>query len=399
VLPGISRQRGRSLGGEAVEIRPTARRATSLRRVALVLAAVALLILPAGARAAKLERDRVAAIERVLTAWMTKHGVPGLSVAVAREGEVVWSAGYGFADVENSVPAKAGTMYRTASMGKSLTAAAAMRLVEEGRIQLDEPIQSHCDSFPPTRWPLTLRHLLSHLGGVRHYGGPRDAEEQASTVHYASASAALAPFRNDSLRFEPGTDYLYSSYGYDVIGCALEGAAGAPFMEVLRRTVFEPAGMLHACQDDPSAIVPNRAAGYVRRGGELRVATHVDMSNRLPAGGCLASAPEMAAFEAAFMDGRLVRPETRDLMLTEARLSRGGTVNYGLGWAIVEDSTGHVTGRALHGGSSPGASGMMFIIPAERIGVVIMTNLEDAPERAALAESLAEIARRGWKPR
>jgi CubicO group peptidase (beta-lactamase class C family) len=368
---------------------------------ALAFVTLALLALPGGAvaRAAKLERDRVAAIERVLSQWMKKNGVPGLSAAVARDGAVAWSAGYGFADVENSVPAKAGTMYRTCSMGKSLTATAAMRLVEEGRIQLDEPIQSHCDSFPPTRWPLTLRQLLSHLGGIRHYGGPRDAEEQSSTVHYPSVAAALAPFRNDSLRFEPGTDYLYSSYGYDVIGCALEGAAGAPFMDVMRRTVFEPAGMLHACQDDPAAIVPNRAAGYIRRGGELRVATHVDMSNRLPAGGYLASAPEMAAFAAAFMDGRLVRPETRDLMLTEARLSRGGTVNYGLGWAIVEDSTGHVTGRALHGGSSPGASGMMFIIPAERIGVVIMSNLEDAPERAPLAEAIAEIARRGWKPR
>lgn len=378
---------------------PRGTRQVRTRFAGLVLAAIVLLAVPVAARAAKLERDRVAAIERVLSAWMAKNGVPGLSVAVAREGEVVWSAGYGLADVENSVPAKPGTMYRTASMGKSLTATAAMRLVEEGRIKLDEPIQSHCDSFPPTRWPLTLRHLLSHLGGIRHYGGPRDAEEQSSTVHYPSVAAALAPFRNDSLMFEPGTDYLYTTYGYDVIGCALEGAAGVPFMDVMKRKVFEPAGMVHACQDDPAAIVPNRAAGYIRKGGELRVATYVDMSNRLPAGGYLASAPEMASFAAAFMDGRLVRPETRDRMLTEARLSGGGTVNYGLGWGIVEDSTGHVTGRAFHGGSSPGASGMMFIIPAERIGVVIMSNLEDAPERTVLAESIAEIARRGWKPR
>ena len=369
------------------------RRAT---RFACVVLAV---ISAAPALADGLDRGRVVAIERVVNAWMAKHGVPGASVAVAREGAVAWTAGFGLSDVENSVPAKPGTMFRTASMGKSITATAAMRMVEEGRLGLDEPIQTHCDSFPPTRWPLTLRHLLAHQGGIRHYGGPRDAEEQASTVHYPSASAALAPFRDDSLRFRPGTDYLYSTYGYDVIGCALEGAAGAPFMDVVRRTVFQPAGMTRACQDDPSAVVTGRAAGYVRRGGELRVATHVDMSNRLPAGGYLATAPEMAAFAAAFMDGRLVKPETRELMLTEARLADGGTVNYGLGWAIAEDSTGHVTGRALHGGSSPGASGMMYIFPAERIAVVVMSNLEDAPDRARLAESIAEIARRGWKAR
>lgn len=380
------------------------RRATNplvvLAAAVLALAAAVAPPAPAAlAREAEFDRARVAAIGRAVEAWRAAHGVPGVTVAVAREGSVAWSGGFGLADVENSVAAKAATLYRTCSMGKCITAAAAMKLVEEGRLALDEPIQAHCDSFPVKRWPLTLRHLLSHLGGVRHYGGPRDSEEQSSTVHYASAAAALAPFRDDSLKFEPGTDYLYSSYGYDVIGCAMEGAAGVPFMDVIRRTVFAPAGMTRSCQDDPSAVIPDRAAGYVRRGGELRVATHVDMSNRLPAGGYLASAPEMASFAAAFLDGRIVRPETRDLMLTEVRLRNGDTVNYGIGWAIAEDSTGHVTGHVLHGGSSPGASGMLLLIPAERIAVVLMSNLEDAPERVAIAESVASIARRGWAPR
>ena len=351
---------------------------------------------PAGS--AGLERQRIEAIERVLTSYVDTQGVPGLSVAVARDGRVVWSRGFGLADIENQVLATAETRYRTASMGKSITATAAMRLVEEGRVTLDAPIQEWCPAFPRKPWPITLRHLLSHLSGIRHYGGPRDAEEQSSTTHYETVTAALAPFRDDSLRFEPGTDYLYSTYGYDVAGCVIEGAAGAPFMDVIRRTVFAPAGMNDARDDDPSIVIPHRAAGYVRRDGRLLNATHVDMSNRLPAGGYIASAREMAAFAAAFVAGRLVTPATRDSMLRPARLRDGATVNYGIGWGIEEDDAGRSTGRYFHGGSSPGASGMMIVIPGDRVAVVFMTNLESAPERFPTARAVAEILRPGWRP-
>src|SRR5262245_18146883 len=246
-------------------------------RLALAVAAIAA-ALASGAPAAPaaptgLDRARVHAIERVLTSYVEKQGIPGLPAAVARDGQVVWSKGFGLADVENQVPATAETRYRTASMGKSITATAAMRLVEEGRVTLDAPIQQWCPAFPRKPWPITLRHLLSHLSGIRHYGGPRDAEEQSSTVHYESVAAALAPFRDDSLRFEPGTDYFYSTYGYDVAECVIEGAAGVPFMDVIRRTVFVPAGMSDARDDDPSAVIPHRAAGYVHRDGHLLNAT------------------------------------------------------------------------------------------------------------------------------
>jgi CubicO group peptidase (beta-lactamase class C family) len=162
--------------------------------------------------------------------------------------------------------------------------------------------------------------------------------------------------------------------------------------------VFVPAGMNDARDDDPSAVIPHRAAGYVRRDNSLFNATHVDMSNRLPAGGYICSVREMAAFAAAFVAGRLVTPATRDSMLRPARLRDGSTVNYGIGWGIEEDDAGKPTGRYFHGGSSPGASGMMLVIPAERIAVVFMTNLESAPERFPAARAVAEILRPGWKP-
>ena len=336
------------------------------------------------------ERTR-RALDEILEAYLAKHGIPGLSSAIARDGDVIWSRAYGLADVENEVPARPETAYRSASIGKCITATAAMRLVERQELDLDAPIQDYSEAFPPKPWTVTARHLLSHTAGIRHYGGPHDREEQTSVVHYASVADALAPFKDDPLLFEPGTEWSYSTYGYDVLGCVLEGAAQMGFMDIVRTEVFEPSGMADSCADDPSALVPHRAAGYIRVSGELRNAVHVDMSNRLPAGGYLTTAPDLARFAAKFIDGELVSRATRDAMLTELRLRNGDTVNYGLGWAIVEDATGHPDGTAFHGGSSPGASGMLYIDPARRLGVVLLSNLEDAPERLDVVRALAAI--------
>jgi serine beta-lactamase-like protein LACTB, mitochondrial len=359
-------------------------------RNALTLILVSL-VATISAQPQPLDQAKVAAVERVVSAYMSKVGAPGLSVAVAVDGLVVWSGGYGFADFENFVPATSDTVYRTASIGKSITATAAMRLVEQGKLNLDEPVQAYCAAFPRKQWKLTPRHLLSHTGGIRHYGGPHDIEEQTSTIHYANVVDALAPFKNDPLLFEPGTDGLYSTYGYDVLGCVVEGAAHVPFMEVIQHSVFDPAGMSRTRADDPAAIISKRAAGYVRINGELQNAKHVDMSNRLPAGGYVTTAPELAKFAASFMDCKLVSRATRDAMLTETVLKNGSSVNFGLGWAIIEDASGHPNGHAFHGGSSPGVSGMLYIVPGRRLAVAMLMNLEDAPERLPTATAIAEI--------
>lgn len=338
-----------------------------------------------------LSRAQVDALDKLIHDYMSRAEIPGFSAAVALDGRVIWSQGYGFADIENSVPATSDTAYRTASIGKTITAVAAMQLVEQGKLALDHSIEEYCPGFPKKPWVITPRHLLTHTSGIRHYGGPRDLEEHTSTTHYATVEAALAPFKDDPLSFEPGTEWLYSTYGYDVLGCVIEGAAGKPFMEVIRTSVFERAGMTHSREDDPAAVIPHRARGYALVNGELRNATHIDMSNRLPAGGYVTNAPELATFAAKFIDGELVSRATRDAMLTEQKLTNGDTVNYGLGWAIGEDASGHTDGTASHGGSTPGASGMLYIVPARRLVVAFLSNLEDAPERNAIATAIGGV--------
>ncbi len=364
-------------------------------RAAACIAIFAIAALSACVAPRALDPARTDALDRSIRGWMSEQRVPGLSVAVAHEGRVIWSAAYGLADVENGAPARVDTRYRTASIGKTMTATATMRLVERGVIDLDAPIATYTRAFPEKPWPITTRHLLTHTSGIRHYGGPRDFEEQTSNHHYATVEDALAPFANDPLSFEPGTDYLYTSYGFDVLGCVLSGAAHAPFMQVMQDEVFGPCGMRLTRDDDPSVIVAHRAAGYRTVDGAVVNAHHVDMSNRLPAGGYLTTVGDVATFGARLLDGTLVKPATREAMWTHLRLKNGDTVNYGLGFSIVEDANGRPTGEVSHGGSSPGVCGMFYIDSKNELVVVFLTNLEDATRRFEEAKDIARIVLEG----
>jgi CubicO group peptidase (beta-lactamase class C family) len=342
-------------------------------------------------QATRLPPASIVRIEAAIDAYMAANHVPGLSIALVIDGRPGWSRGFGLADVENAVPATASTAYRSASIGKTMTATAAMRLVEAGKLDLDADIRRYCPAFPVKPWTITVRHLLSHQSGIRHYGGPRDREEQASTVHYADVVDAMAPFKDDALLFQPGTRFGYSTYGYDVLGCVLQGAAGAPFLDVMRTQVWQRAGMRATRDDDPAALVDRRAAGYVLVDGAVRNAPHVDMSNRMPAGGYLTTVDDLARFEAAVLDGTLIQPATLQRMLAPSVLADGTPVPYGIGWGI-ELEPWHDDTWAFHGGSSPGASGMVALMPRHRFGVAILSNLEDLPGRNELVETITRIA-------
>jgi CubicO group peptidase (beta-lactamase class C family) len=365
-------------------------------RPAALAFCIGVLLLTGSARApaqeaAGLPASAVAKIESALATYMAANHVPGLSIALVVDGHPAWSRGFGQADVENAVPATAATAYRSASIGKTMTATAAMRLVDAGKLELDADIRRYCPAFPAGRWTISVRQLLSHQSGIRHYGGPRDREEQASTVHYANVIDAMAPFKDDPLQFQPGTRYLYSTYGYDVLGCVMQGAAAKPFLDVMRTQVWEPAGMRATRDDDPAALIDRRAAGYALVDGALRNAQHVDMSNRLPAGGYVTTVDDLARFEAALLDGTLVAPKTLQRMLAPSVLADGTPVPYGLGWGM-ELEPWHDDTWAFHGGSSPGASGMVALMPRHRFGVAILANLEDLPGRNELVERITRIA-------
>jgi serine beta-lactamase-like protein LACTB len=318
---------------------------------------------------------RIPATDDVISSYISQHHVPGLSMAVISHGKVIVSKGYGFADVENGVPATADTVYRIASISKPVTATAAMTLVEAGKLDLDAPIQKYCPAFPKKRWSITTKEVLSHQSGIRDY---RNDAETINTRHYDSINEALTQFATDALDFEPGTKMQYSSYSYVVLGCVIEGASGMTYQDYMRQSIFQPADMQVSRLDDVRAIIPHRAHGYaLSSNGELQNAPFVDVSNKPPGSGINSSAEDMGRFVAALFTGKLVSMHTLGEMLTPVNTRDGKPTIYGLGFFLAGPISSHRGLReAGHGGDQQGFSTLLYLLPEQQFGVVVLSNLE-----------------------
>jgi serine beta-lactamase-like protein LACTB, mitochondrial len=301
--------------------------------------------------------------------------IPGLSVAVARDGMVVWSEGFGLADVEQSVPVTPLTRFRLGSVSKVITAAGLARLIEEGRLDLDAPVQRYVPDFPKKEWPVTTRQLAAHTAGLRHYRPGDYTGVLNGAPHFASVRAGLVIFENDPLLFEPGTRYAYSSYGWNLISAAIEGASSEEFLRYMKRTVFDPLG-LGIVPDHVDAIIPHRTRFYAReaRGRPLENAPYVDNSYKWASGGFLATAVDLVRFGSAHLQPGFFRQATLDLLFTaRSAIPPDGRTSVGIGWRIGADDRGR---RVLHhGGTIEGGRAMIMMFPESRVVVAMLANL------------------------
>ena len=324
-------------------------------------------------------------IEAVVSRFMASTHVPGLSVAVVEDGKYEWAAGFGFADLENNVPASEHTLFRLGSISKPLTAVGAMELWERGKLDLDAPVQKYCLSFPQKSAPITTRQVMGHLGGIRHYkSDSQDDAEVGNTKHFDSPiQAGLDFFKNDPLIAEPGSHFHYSTQGYTVVGCAIEGASASSYLDYMHQNVIIPAGMEHTQADDRLAIIPYRTRFYQKtKSGTVENADFLDSSYKIPGGGWLSSAEDMAHFEVAILADKLIKRSTRDLMWTPLTPTDGSKDNYGLGWGSVDKDGVRGFG---HGGGQQGTSTYFIMDPEHRAGVVLLTNMDSLdPDQLAL---------------
>ncbi|MCL6481062.1 MAG: beta-lactamase family protein [Firmicutes bacterium] len=356
------------------------------------------------AQSGGLRAETIRAIESVVTAEQQQQQIPGISLAVAVHGTLRYARGFGKADLENDVPVLPDTRFRTASIAKPMTAVAVLQLAEQGRLDLDAEIQKYCPAYPRKPWPVTVRHLLAHLGGVRHYQRPGEAR---GTEHFFTLHDALRLFAEDPLLHEPGTRYTYTTYGYVLLGCAIEGASGEPYEEYMQHHVWKPTGMTHTRSDDHFELIPNRARGYAKldeatynrlpahqkaraKVGQLINAALHDTSMKVPGGGLLSTASDLVHFALAVLDGTLVRPETRDAMWTRQQMRDGTKTAYGLGWVLNEHGP---EGNSLvsHSGGQAGTAALLVIVPERKIVVALMTNLQGANTAAIVSRVLLAL--------
>lgn len=280
---------------------------------------------------------RVALADQVddfVLAEMKRHQIPGLSLAVLKNGKLLKSKGYGFANVELSAPATPETVYQLASITKCFTATAIMQLVEDGKLKLDDPISARLPDLPPAWSKITIRHPLTHTSGIKSYTQLAEIAENTQKTFKPEELVALV--RERPLEFPPGERYDYSNTGYFLLGLLIEKISGMAYGTFLDRRIFQPAGMTQTRVNHFADLIPRRAAGYVLREDGIGNALFVDPSQPFSAGALVTSAVDLAKWDAALYGERIVRQSTLRQMWTPAALNDGSLTNYGLGWGIRE---------------------------------------------------------------
>ncbi|HEV3486048.1 MAG TPA: alpha/beta fold hydrolase, partial [Vicinamibacterales bacterium] len=263
------------------------------------------------------------------------------------------------------------SVFRLASVQKSMTAVAVLQLAEQGKLDLDADIQTYVPYYPRKPHRITARQLLSHLGGVPHYVH-RDVEQHIKT--HKTTREAVEIFANFDLIAEPGTRYSYSSYGYNLLGAAIEGASGMPYGEYMTRYVWRPAGMPDTRMDDPEELIPNRVRGYRRVDGQLKNSEFIDVSSRFAAGGTRGTVPDLLRFLRAILNHTLLSAKTTELMLTPARTRSGEEIPYALGWQIPPiENRGRIV---FNDGGQQETRTNFFLDPASDFGMALAMNLE-----------------------
>ena len=274
--------------------------------------------------------DKLDGFEGFVRQQMEKNKIPGLTIGFIKD-DYVWVKGFGYADLENKTPAKAESAYRFASVQKSMTAVAVLQLVEQGKMNLDAEIQTYVPYFPKKKYPITVRQLLGHLGGIPHYVN-RETEQHIK--EHKTTREAIAIFENFDLVAEPGTRYSYSSYGYNLLGAAIEGASKQPYADYMREHIWQPLGMNGTQMDDPIAIIPNRVHGYQLVNGEVRNSEFIDVSSRFAAGGTRGTVIDLLKFLKGMNDGKLLSKENMNLVYTPMKTPDGQLTAYAMGWQI-----------------------------------------------------------------
>lgn len=320
---------------------------------------------PAGAYHAAIARARA-----FVTDTMRLLGAPGASVTVMRNGQIIWSEGFGLADVEQGVPVTPLTRFRVGSVSKSLTSAALGLLVQDGKLDLDAPVQRYVPDFPVKRWPITVRQVAGHLAGIRHYRG----DEFLLNRHFASVHDGLAIFMDDSLLFEPGTHYQYSTYGWSLLSAVVEGASGQPFLTFMNSRVFSPLAMRSTEAEFVDSLIPFRAHFYTRADSATGVinAPFVDNSYKWAGGGFLSTTEDLGRFGQALLDGSLLRTSTVQMLWTSQKTRDGKETGYGMGWRTDRDSAGRR--RVWHSGGSAGGTAYLLIYPEQKLIISVLVN-------------------------
>ena len=317
--------------------------------------------------------SRADTLDDFIQAEMARRHIPGLSVAVVRDGRVVRAKGYGVANAELSVPATENTVYQLASVTKQFTATAVLMLVEEGKIGLDDKVHKYLTTLPTAWSAVTVRQLLNHTSGIKSYTSVPDFSKTAREDYTKDEIIKLVADAPPD--FAPGEKWSYNNTGYFLLGMLIEKVSGKEYGAFLNERIFQPLGMTSTRVNDKSEIIRNRASGYTRRNGALRNGEYVSPTQPYAAGALVSTVTDLAKWDAALYTEKLLKRATLDQMWTPTKLNDGEAEGYGFGWSVDSYRTRK---RISHGGGIPGFDTNISRFVDDKLTVIVLANSDNA---------------------
>jgi D-alanyl-D-alanine carboxypeptidase len=342
--------------------------------------------------AQKQEALPMQAIDTFIETQMRKQQIPGLSLAVVRDGKLLFTRGYGLADVELNAAATPETVYQIQSITKTFTASAIMMLLKEGKLSLDDPVSKYLDGTPDTWKDITIRRLLTHTSGIKDYINEPYANLRIETTD----EEVLRETAKRPLNFQPGERYAYCNTGYLLLGMIIRKTSGDSYGEFLRKRIFEPLGMSNTRVVSWRDIIPKRASGYLLQDGKVARGEFIAESIlSYPGGGLLSTVLDLAKYDAIWQSGQLLDESTIRQMWTTAQLNDGSRTGYGLGWGV-----GDLRGYRMiqhSGGHSTGFATKYALFPQRKLSVIVFTNqVNSSPD--PIAQGIAGLVDEALTP-
>ncbi len=312
--------------------------------------------------------------------FLKDQQIPGMSISVSHRGKMIWSKGFGYEDLKTKKKVSSNTtQFRVASISKTLTALAMAKLVDNKKLHFNSSIYEYIPDFPKKKYDFTIKQVAGHIAGIRHYKGMEFLMNKKMSV-----VEGLDIFKNDSLLFEPGTNYKYSTYGWNLLSVVVQNASGEDYIEYMSNAVFTPLKMEQTSLGFSDKKMPNRTSFYVKQNGKVSIAPKVSNEFKAAGGGFVSTTEDLLRFGNEIINPKIVSKKVLAEMVTSLQTSTGKKTNYGIGIGVVKLKNN--TLRYAHSGGGMGATAFLLIYPEKDMVIAILTNLSGVNIRKLVGE-------------
>jgi serine beta-lactamase-like protein LACTB len=325
-------------------------------------------------------QQKINVAKKVAEKFLTSEQIPGMAISVSQKGKMIWSEGFGFADLNAKKEVNASTtLFRVASISKTLTALAMAKLVDDNKLDFDASIYTYIPDFPKKKYDFTVRQVGGHIAGIRHYNGNEFLLNKKMSI-----VEGLDIFKNDTLLFKPGTNYSYSTYGWNLLSVVVQNAAGEDYNEYMKKVVFSPLQMKNTSLGYADTKMPNRTLFYVKENGEIKIGPAVSNEFKAAGGGFISTSEDLILFGNEIINPKTVSKTTIAELVKPQQTIAGRNTKYGIGIGV--SNVKNNTLRYSHSGGGMGATAYLLMYPEKELVISILTNLSGVNIRKIVGE-------------